>query len=246
MSAEHLEPDSRVYVNTLRPPVGTSFFAFKDTLVFREVFLGNSRFLGDFVLRVNISVQAYSYASGANPNEEDFAAKGGVIHVILVLDGDMQVTSNLAVRWDFVDLEIAAPDGFRASLHQPATGRLEEDKWTYDINYEEVLPMFKNMGQEAFDFRAKFQDTYQRTKIEEKGSWDTRSCKIHLEPHPKDANIEERTHKLRTLSVFQTSELLDPVAHFNFKFHVRPTGVSDNNDSRYTVNKPLEVSVGFT
>lgn len=43
--------------------------------------------------------------------------------------------------------------------------------------------MFKNMGQEAFDFRAKFQDTYQRAKIEEKGSWDTRSCKIHLEPH---------------------------------------------------------------
>lgn len=102
----------------------------KDTLVFREVFVGNSRFLGDFVLRVNISVQAYSYASGANPNEEDFAAKGGVIHVILVLDGDMQVTSNLAVRWDFIDLEIAALDDFRASLHQPATGRLEEDKWT--------------------------------------------------------------------------------------------------------------------
>ncbi|KAF9488350.1 hypothetical protein BDN71DRAFT_467456 [Pleurotus eryngii] len=236
-------PEPRVYINALRPPIGTDFFNFKDALVFNDVILGNSKSSIAFLLRVNLGVQAYSYASGANPNEPDFAAKGGMVHVVLVLDGDMQVTSEYATQWDYIDVEITAPNGFRPSLHQPATGSQEGDDWTYDIHYEEVLPTFKNMGNEAFDFHAKFQDTYKRKNVEENGLWNTSMCRIHLQPNPQGA-ISERTYKIRALSIFRTSAPLNDIARFNFKAHVRPAGVSDNS-MFYVVNKPLDVLVGF-
>ncbi len=102
----------------------------KDTLVFDNAVLGNPKALRCFLMYVNLSVQAYSYASGANPREPGFAEKGGVIHVILVLDGDMEVKNKDAMRWDSVDVEITAADGFRPSLHQPATGDKEGGTWT--------------------------------------------------------------------------------------------------------------------
>ncbi|KAG9220222.1 hypothetical protein CCMSSC00406_0009543 [Pleurotus cornucopiae] len=177
----------------LMPPPGTNYFkrsaspsslltAYELTILF---------ITWTWVSTLNWRCDIYVYISGAAPDDPRFREKGGVITVMVVHQGllEMPPTQGTSERTDFVQKVLASTS--LSSIKQfPATDSASQsgDNYQYTINYQESIPLFKNHGNEVFMFDAAYKDNSTLVKTKQTGSEVTNGVQFALQ-YQKRVNI---------------------------------------------------------
>ncbi|KAJ8454432.1 hypothetical protein ONZ45_g19309 [Pleurotus djamor] len=122
---------------------------------------------------VTWKADVYIYATGARPNDADFSQRG-LLNIIFLHSGYVTIYDNWSADiWNSLEFLVSVGNSnLVASLQLPQTesGAQDGDNYKYEIDYGEKMPMFKNNGNEAFDFDATFQQKFTRAASKQTGS----------------------------------------------------------------------------
>ncbi|KAF9489345.1 hypothetical protein BDN71DRAFT_1512200 [Pleurotus eryngii] len=166
----------------LMPPPGTNYFKRQSETIFDNLKYQN--LYGTWVSTLNWRCDIYVFVSGAAPDDPRFREKGGVITVMIVHQGllEMPPTQGTSERTDFVQKVLASTS--LSSIKQfPTTNSAAQsgDNYQYTINYQESIPLFKNHGNEVFMFDAAYKDNSTLVKTKQTGSEVTNGVQFALQ-----------------------------------------------------------------
>ncbi|KAF4594341.1 hypothetical protein EYR40_009144 [Pleurotus pulmonarius] len=178
------QPASGGYVSQLKPPIGTMFFKEDHVTIFNneEIFHwieplgrggGHKTKVGSITWRASI----YTYVAGARP-DGDFEKHNGSILILIIHSGSVQMSGA------FHPLEytrrVTGPSSTTPKVQLPpsSSGNKRGSVWDYNISYHETLPMFKNSGNDTFNFEAKYGQDFsiegaQQSSKELNDGWET-------------------------------------------------------------------------
>lgn len=204
----------RIYVNRLTPPIGTSFFHKESITIFDNKQITNS---GGLQETLTWRTDVYKYVTGARPDAPDFKAKGGEIYIIMVHGGTGHTRHPSVINFNEYVRRVKAPSPIIPVKQYPAShsGTQSDDKWSYNINYSNTMPMFNNGGNGVFDFEAVYQEDFVRYRSKQTGFETTDSVEFAVIAGGMPAMSPD--YSIIGLSVFKC---LDPSAFpakFNFE-----------------------------
>ncbi|KAJ8502635.1 hypothetical protein ONZ45_g11566 [Pleurotus djamor] len=207
--------DPREYINQLTPPAGTSFWRHQTFTPFDQVSVANLR---DKLATFTWRIDAYVYAVNAIP-DENFASNGGLVYVVLVHSGAAATAKNIEpstmpVYWPLeFEYDVSLPNSNGDSfMHQPTSnsGTQDGDTYKYTIAYAQDFQMFRNGGNEAFTFPAKYADDINFYMGEQsgtvQGSYAIRWGSLLQQEHYDDPE-NEISFPFTSLSVFRFDAL---------------------------------------
>ncbi|KAJ8519423.1 hypothetical protein ONZ45_g3614 [Pleurotus djamor] len=188
----------RTWVNNLAPPPETSYYSRQTVTFFNDQPIGFATKYGKFTWTADV----YIYATGARPDDPDFSQKG-LLNIIFLHSGYVEVYDDFSADlWSGLDFSLMVKDSkLQPSLQFPETetGIKEDDNYKYEINYAERMPMFKNNGNETFNFDANFQHTFTRICSKQSGS---RASDIKFGINNTKNSNEHRTTEIYGFSKF--------------------------------------------
>ncbi|KAF9492215.1 hypothetical protein BDN71DRAFT_1226851 [Pleurotus eryngii] len=156
------ESPVRIYVNRLTPPIGTSFFHKESISIFDNKQITSS---GGLQETLTWRTDVYKYVTGARPDAPDFKENGGEMYIIMVHGGTGHA-QHPSLFNEYIR-RVKAPSPMIPVKQYPAShsGTQSDDKWSYNIDYSNTMPMFNNGGNGVFDFEARYQEDFVRTLV---------------------------------------------------------------------------------
>ncbi|KAJ8487009.1 hypothetical protein ONZ45_g14476 [Pleurotus djamor] len=172
--AAALQPEPRTYVNGLTPPADTGYWSRQDFTVFSNHQVNDTG--SSHYVTIDWKFAAYVYATGARPDQANFASSGGVMYFVLVHQG--YINSTLFPDTQDVTLVIrpqldAAPD-----RQLPEYTRIE---------YRQTLAMLKRDISDFQNFDAEYTLDFQLEKMEQSGRTYNDRLEIYYRPLPGSA-----------------------------------------------------------
>ncbi|KAF4604539.1 hypothetical protein EYR40_003313 [Pleurotus pulmonarius] len=232
------EDPVRIYVNRLTPPIGTSFFHKESITIFdNKQITGGNGLLETVAWRTDV----YKYATGARPDAPDFRAKGGEIYIIMVHGGTGHAESP-SLFHEYAR-RVKAPSSITPVKQYPAShsGIQSDDKWSYNINYSNTMPMFNNGGNGVFDFEAGYQEDFVRYRSQQTGFETGNSVEFAVKPATVPPMSPD--YSIIGLSVFKC---LDPSAFpARFNFEARASNIASVGDDG-SINRDVTIGFDFT
>ncbi|KAJ8497201.1 hypothetical protein ONZ45_g12167 [Pleurotus djamor] len=151
------------YFNGLTPPVGTDYFRHQFfTIMNNQKIIYTEGSLRVIASTVTWHIDAYIYTVNAEPGS-DFAARGGIVYVVLVSTGVADTGDAYLVESEhrFSTSVRSPPSGSAAVRHLPRTnsGVVNGNVTNYPVVYTQDMQMFKNSGNETTTFTARYEDS---------------------------------------------------------------------------------------
>ncbi|KAF9499874.1 hypothetical protein BDN71DRAFT_1427855 [Pleurotus eryngii] len=164
------EPSILLYVDRLRPPIGTSYFKRDTVTLLDNVAIQKD---GRTYAKVTWSFNYYLYVTGARPDDPDFP-KRGQVYIVFVHTGSIDVKS---AAFDTLSLTLTTTsEHCTASLQLPETGSGEQvgtsNDYKYLMDFDQTMNMFKNNGNEAMDppFDARYKKDFIAKDSKQRGT----------------------------------------------------------------------------
>jgi len=201
--------DVSKYLVALEPPVGTSYFKEYKTAVSQSfikkyygdplAFIGGARPFTTAGWTVATTIEFYIYVTLKKPTDTNFTADGGKVYVIAKYSGDVHPAANMS-EYGFLDsFKYGFEDVTSTQLLSPVKDlpdanqeHQDKDVYTYELDYSQIMSMFKSNGNDVENFTAVDNENFTRTGW--KQSPDTSStyqgykCQRVVDPnydHPK-------------------------------------------------------------
>ncbi|KAF4605426.1 hypothetical protein EYR40_004210 [Pleurotus pulmonarius] len=223
------EPSVLLYVDHLRPPIGTSYFK-RDTVTL----LDNVAIQKDGQTYANISwsFNYYLYVTGARPDDPDFP-KRGQVYVVFVHTGSIDVKRS---RFDTLSLTLATTsEHCTANSQLPETGSGEQvgtsKDYKYLMDFDQTMNMFKNNGNQVMDppFEARYQRDFIAKDSKQRGITREKSVEFGA----SNGWFYDQSVPIYGFSVFQS----DSVSDVPYQFTGSAT-ISEGSSTKYSTPDP--------
>ncbi|KAJ8702880.1 hypothetical protein PTI98_001554 [Pleurotus ostreatus] len=223
------EPSILLYIDRLRPPIGTSYFKRDTVTLLDNVAIQKD---GQTYANVTWSFNYYLYVTGARPDDPDFP-KRGQVYIVFVHTGSIDVKSS---AFDTLSLTLTATsEHCTASSQLPETGSGEQvgtsNDYKYLMDFDQTMNMFKNNGNEAMDppFDARYQQDFIAKDSKQRGTTREKSVEFGA----SNGWFYKQSVPIYGLSVFQS----DSVSGVPYKFSGSGT-ISEGSSTKYSTPDP--------
>ncbi|KAK2462186.1 hypothetical protein APHAL10511_005774 [Amanita phalloides] len=132
----------------LYPPVGTCYFK-----SYRANLSGNDP-------HVNLNATFYVYVTNVKPTESQFTERGGKVFIVVVYDGYISSTSGMH---SFFLQDTSGLLSYKDQFPVTGSGRKEGDNTIYTIGFSQIMTMFDNGGNSAYNFTAQYSKEFSLT-----------------------------------------------------------------------------------
>ncbi|KAF4565417.1 hypothetical protein EYR36_001988 [Pleurotus pulmonarius] len=222
------------YLLQLEPPIGTSYWSVQNIPIFDYKVVGTLASPVQYLL-VSWSCQCYIFTTNQKPDANNFGGSGGAFYIVMKHSG--QVDSTLYHGKQTFKLQISASSG-SPMTHLPDHSTKDGDNWTATIDYEQAMQMFNSGGNDTFTHNARYNETYQLSKMNQSGGVLNNTAEAVFQPDAGSAwyNTPKEIHGL---SVFRQTEPSQWPLKFTFK------AIAEFDSTVRTVTEEKTINLNF-